>query len=263
MRIASLSLVIGLLILTSCGTKNTETSATDTLASEDSIDVQTALTADGPELEIEEEVTSPMGTDEMLNASNESEVRAGIKGGGRVNSGLLYACNNRNPKLVEELIDAGADRGVALFWAVEFENVEITKALVAQGAKMGNSVLEEMRYLVYNMNREDLRSHWTETGGFSKIAYSGNDALKELVVGAIDGKMYSEVFEDGESPGRANSDFIEAASRGEIAVIEFMIRVGADPNAVTPYGNSALGEAEANSHPDMVELLKKHGAKKQ
>jgi ankyrin repeat protein len=112
------------------------------------------------------------------------------------------------------------------------------------------------------MNREDLKDRWTEVGGFSKIAFSNNEALKSLVVGSMKGKMYSEVWEDGESPGVANSDLIQAAARGEAAVVEFMIKAGANPNSFTPYCNSALGEAERNGHTEVVELLKKYGATK-
>jgi hypothetical protein len=247
----------------SCGTNRTESAGMDTVAM-DSIDVQAALTADGPELETNDEPVSNGNSDaDMLNAADEGTIRDLLKKGARANSGLLYACQSHNKTLVNDLITAGADLGVALFWAVEFEDLEITKTLIERGARMEGSVLEEMRYLVYDMNREDLKDRWTEVGGCSKVAYSENKELQALVVKSIKGKMYSEVWEDGESPGRANSELIQAAAKGQAAAVEFMLNAGANPNSFTPYCNSALGEAEKNGHTEVVELLKKYEATKQ
>src|SRR5688572_20362519 len=63
------------------------------------------------------------------------------------------------------------------------------------------------------------------------------------------------------------SSFINACSAGKLNAVEFMLKAGADPNVhcwTDPDATdaqcektSALGAAEANGHPAVVELLKK------
>jgi len=65
-------------------------------------------------------------------------------------------------------------------------------------------------------------------------------------------------------PGtRANAqegDLIEAASSCDLARVKALIEAKADVNAVSETGDTALCNAAANRHPDMVRLLKAAGA---
>ena len=53
---------------------------------------------------------------------------------------------------------------------------------------------------------------------------------------------------------------IQASFAGETAVVKLLLSCEADIEHVNKSGNTALTEAIANGHPDIVSLLLKHGA---
>ena len=53
-----------------------------------------------------------------------------------------------------------------------------------------------------------------------------------------------------------------AAELGDAAFVEELLKLGADVNAVDNAGESALSLARKNRHPEIVRLLKQHGATK-
>jgi hypothetical protein len=152
---------------------------------------------------------------------------------------LALACEKHDAGLFSELIKAGADKNEALFWAVEFEDVGMAKVILAQGAKI-------------------LKGNYR----VSHVAYSKNEELKELVKNAIDVSMYTDV--DG-MEGCSTSPLIAAARDGDIGAVDFILKVGGDPNVFcTDFDQceSALKSAEQSNQAEIAELLKKYGAKK-
>jgi ankyrin repeat protein len=52
-----------------------------------------------------------------------------------------------------------------------------------------------------------------------------------------------------------------AAEMGQKAIVEMLLARGADINAKTDKGNTPLSLAKENKHTEIVELLRRHGAK--
>ena len=57
------------------------------------------------------------------------------------------------------------------------------------------------------------------------------------------------------------STLIEAAGQGDADTVRRMLRAGADPNSSFGNGDTALTRAQKNGHRDVVETLRKSGAK--
>jgi len=52
-----------------------------------------------------------------------------------------------------------------------------------------------------------------------------------------------------------------AATSGNLATVRFLIKLGSDIDARAKNGLTPLGVALKHNHPEVVRLLKKHGAK--
>ena len=196
----------------------------------------------------------------ILTAKDENQIRILVKQGARATSGLPFAFESKNQKLVNDLIESGADKNVALFWAVEFEDTTMVHSLIKDGARITEEASQkEKYYCVDEMSHDGFEVHWNSFTGSSKVAYSNNIVLKKMILGALDGKIYSTIWEDPFTPGIADSDLIRASASGDFAAVEFMLMAGADPNA-------RLGEkfapcaAKQAGHQQIIDLLVKYGA---
>jgi len=166
-----------------------------------------------------------------------------IRGGSKYALDGLLECagNEKDTVQLAKLVQAGADKNEALYWAAEMEAVSLVSSLIDKGAKI--------------LKVENRISH---------VAFSKNERLKTLIQNAIDGSMYSDV--EGLEVCDPSS-LINAAGQGDLNAVAFMLKAGADPNIFcvdTDNGlcESALGAAEKNNHLEVVDLLKKYGAKK-
>jgi len=160
--------------------------------------------------------------------------------GAKPDVAIHVAFEVRDSQLFKKLMNAGGNIDEALFWATEYEDLSIVKEMLDKGARIRKT------------------GNW-----ISNAAYSKNEELKNLVVGRIDGVMYSDLGPEGAEP----SSIMRAAEGGDYSAVEFMLKAGTDPNwwlpdTGWPYDRSALECAESNGHTDVAELLKKYGAKK-
>jgi len=70
------------------------------------------------------------------------------------------------------------------------------------------------------------------------------------------------LFEAGAKFSEKDSIILHcAAEKGNTTLLEFLISKGADPNAEDGEGNSPLSLAIENEHPEIVEVLLRHGAR--
>jgi ankyrin repeat protein len=174
-----------------------------------------------------------------VNDKSIPEINDLLMRGAKPDIAFKAACEKHDLQLFSKLIQAGGNVDVALFWAVQYEDLNMAKEMVSKSARIKKT--------------ENI---------ISNVAYSKNEELKSLVLNAIDGKMYSDVdSQEGCEP----SLLMNAAKGGDLGAVEFMLKSGADPNVYCQASEnieSALEDAETNGHTDVAELLKKYGAKK-
>jgi len=146
--------------------------------------------------------------------------------------------NAYNKEVAEILIAGGANvnendshKGTALHIAAEKGYQDIAELLIDRGA---------------NVNAIDLKA---ETA-LHKAAYYGHKDIVKLLIDS--GTSVNENDFDSETA------LHEAAKQGYKDIVELLIAKGADLNASDEYGRTPIDVA--SQYPDIVELLRKHGA---
>jgi hypothetical protein len=70
------------------------------------------------------------------------------------------------------------------------------------------------------------------------------------------------LLQRGANPNLAGEGLpvVDAADRADPRILEAILKAGANPNAMSPNGNTALCRASYNGHKQNVQLLLDHGA---
>jgi ankyrin repeat protein len=194
--------------------------------------------------------------------SRAKEISELIAKGAEPNLALEFAAKNEDDNLFNHLLKFNADINQALYWAVEYERMELVQKLVKEGGLLKNRI-STLDNGEVKLNNED----WDIR--ISNVAFSENDSLKKLVLNITDGTFYSknQIREVTCEP----SALIEAVKDQNIKAVEFMLKTGADPNEFCwpeePWNNDncargvALFAAKNNEHQEMINLLLEYGAK--
>lgn len=190
-----------------------------------------------------------------------NEISELISQGANPNLALSYAAHNGKTELFNQLLDNQASIDEALYWAVEYERMELVRKLVQNGAQLKSKVTYVSGGQVFF--EDELAER------YSNVAFSNNDELKEMLIPVTDGTVYSnnrrmEITCDP-------SVFIKTVKEQNIETVEFMLKTGADPNEYCmpeePWNSDncargvALAAAKRNEHQEMIDLLLEFGAK--
>jgi len=189
-----------------------------------------------------------------------------------VDSGLLDAAENGNLEAVQKHLAAGMDfelkcagcGGTALLHAAFGGHKEIVELLIAKGADV-NAKNDSGRTSLNWADKEIadlLRKHGGKTGeeldiSIHEAAWKGNiEAVKQHIA---DGADVNEKDDSEWTP------LHNAAEKGHKEIVVQLIDAGADVNAQdvlgSNKGNTPLNAASEENHPEVADLLRKHGGK--
>jgi ankyrin repeat protein len=188
---------------------------------------------------------------------------------------LNYVIWNRNKNevtlqvdMVELLLEKGADTNVrslslgytSLHWAILMWNQELIELLMAAGAdvnakaKAGETPLDVAAYQGPTAIGELLLKKGAEISSLQAAAFVGDLAkVRAFINNGIDVNSKNAMTKGTALHSAA------AADRKEI--VEFLINCGSDVDIKDKMGRTALDLAKENVHTEIVELLRKHGAK--
>jgi len=160
---------------------------------------------------------------------------------------LFCAICGHHKEIVGLLLDKGADVNTQAAngrFPLGYAKIDIARLLVAKGANVKLKDKTGQTVLHWAVNRND---------------YQGDLELVKLYLsrGAdVNAKAYSNSIRwEGWTP------FHVACRNGNKAIVELLISNGANINAKTDKGLTPLSLAEEKGRTDVVELLRKHGAK--
>jgi ankyrin repeat protein len=179
-------------------------------------------------------------------------------------SALHFAIAHRHDRIIDRLIKAGSKAsGLSLFGPIQRGDLPTIKRLIRAGADVnvqGNAAAgaiagqKPLEAAVLERCRIDseIRLKLTEGSGGSVAAKQRGylEIIKALIQGGA--KL--------NGPTRWRSPLLVAASGGDLVLVKFLIKAGADPNAATSVallerGRSALHNAALGGFAEIVEIL--------
>jgi len=179
---------------------------------------------------------------------------------------LLYAVRGRHKDIVELLVAKGADINAKdkggytlLYYAIWSEDVNTVKAIVTKGADVNLTAgkdyppiyyaiwsgdIDIVKLLVAKGAKFDVKVLNDRTAFHYAVSQGSKDIVEFLVSEGIDiPRLYL------------------SARMGDLAGIKDLVEQGADVNAKENKGQIPLQLAKDKGHTEIVELLRKHGAK--
>jgi ankyrin repeat protein len=185
---------------------------------------------------------------------------------------LHYAAAGNHRDIVELLISSGANVNAItdncetpLTAAISANNIDIAEYLIANGANVNSgegewTPLQEAAY--YSKEMVELllakganinADEWTSL--HSALDAERFDIVELLLDKGADVNIKND---DGTTPLHIAAWY---AAKNNPKVVELLISKGADINAKDNTGKTALSYAVENGHPEIADLLRKHGAK--
>jgi len=168
---------------------------------------------------------------------------------------LHCAVFGRNKEIVQLLLENGADveaRSCAyatpLFWSCRGGYLDMVKLLVDNGAEVNDRALRRMTWgptLIDNYSNLHIAAHRGHTDVIEYLLGKGADIHARCTRG-----------DEGLTPLHM------AARNGHVDAVRVLLAKGADTSLKSKGGRTALDLAKEKNHPDVVELLQNHGAKK-
>lgn len=226
---------------------------------------KTSVTKENPKQELKEEDQEKLAQNlvEAILSADNNEIKKLIAKGINLNNEkypfLSLAVGMNQLETVTQLLQAGAnvnleldEQATALTFAVFMGNVEITKKLLSVGGKL---------FVEYN---EDNQDDEDDEEGKSKSFW-----LVPLTKPNIESGKYLELLEialsQGANPNEQLGDgkwtlLMQAASRGNLAAVDLLIKAKADVKAKSFYGVTPCSCAVSKGHLEIVKRLSAAGA---
>ncbi|MCP4656975.1 MAG: hypothetical protein GY856_16310 [bacterium] len=210
---------------------------------------------------------------------------------------LFNAAAKGHHEVIGALIEGGADvngylrmRGSALSAAIDGGHVDMVRFLLQAGADP--TLDHSLSIAIIKINSRTIRINdqgevfddgadvngkqammdaLLDAGADVNAVFERTTPLESVVLSYMDPRAKSALVEKllrhGADPNRASKGgmtmLANAAERGEVEVVKSLIEAGAELNAVDKQGRTALDCAIDNQHPDVVELLEGLGAAKE
>jgi len=170
---------------------------------------------------------------------------------------LMVASASGNTKMVDELLRAGASLNAtdengtnSLMWAAFKNQRDTSKQLIEKGISVYSTDNYGMTPLAMASSGGNLEACMVL---LSYTAPKGEKIEGESLI-AIQ-KSYIDM---ADSYGR--TALIYAAENGQITLVRYLLKKGADPNIKDSYGETALMDAAYNGNKEVCKLLIKNGA---
>ncbi|MGB2866682.1 MAG: ankyrin repeat domain-containing protein [Sedimentisphaerales bacterium] len=169
---------------------------------------------------------------------------------------LHCAVFGRRKEIVQLLIENNADvkaiscgHTTPLFWACERGYLDMVKLLVDNGAEVNGRAFRRMTW------GPSLLDNWSN---LHMAAHAGHaDVVEYLLDNSADIHAKCTRGDEGLTPLHL------AARNGYVNAVKVLLAKGADASMKSNAGRTALDLAKEKNHSDIVELLKKHGAKEE
>ena len=189
------------------------------------------------------------------------KVRSLLSAGANVNQNdkadftpLLCAVFGRKRDMVELLLRNGANIEARscgyvtpLFWACKRGHLDMVKALVENGAKVNSRARKNLTW------GPDLLENWTNLHAAAQMGYL--DVVEYLLANGADINAECTAGDKGITPLHC------AARGGHVDAVKVLLAKGVDINHKSEEGRSAMDLAKEKRRKEVVELLRKHGAK--
>ena len=206
------------------------------------------------------------------------DVKKELKNGADVNAAndndftvLMYAAAfNSNPKVIETLIDKGAnvnaktnDGNTALIQAFLNPNPKVIETLIDEGAdvnaKMNNGTTVLMFAVMGNNSPETIKMLIDEGADINAKGKDGFTALLFAALVSQDPKVVETLIDAGADVNAKNNDggtaLMLAATSQKIDAIKALLKAGADANVIADNGNIAAVGAALNKNPEVHSLI--------
>ncbi|EPE33339.1 Ankyrin repeat-containing protein [Glarea lozoyensis ATCC 20868] len=184
---------------------------------------------------------------------------------------LSEAVNAGHLKIVEQLIDAGADvqkqsgssRETALSYAARLGRKEIVSLLLDKHAKM--EIVDRVGWtplmFAIQSNHLEIVKLLISKGSFDTLSTNGETSALSLAIKANSDEMVSDILKAG---GRHAGPHLEiailwAAKKGSTSIVELLLERGVAVDA-KPHGSTSLLMAAKRGHLETVRLLLDHNA---
>jgi cytohesin len=179
---------------------------------------------------------------------------------------LHYAAREGHKEIVELLLAHGADVNISganynmtvLEYAMRSNHTDIVQLLVSKGAD-----ISPLHFALYMKDETKARSLIEGGADVSRRTPNGTTPLDRAVIAGL--KDIAELLiakgADVNAKGTWNWTPLHSAVHGSKDIVELLITEGANVNARDGASRTPLWYAKDEGHAEIVELLRKHGAK--
>lgn len=230
-------------------------------------DVVELLIEKGAELSMN--VAAYLGDIDKVKSFIEAGVSVNMESGPRKMTPLYWAVRADHKDVAKLLIEKGADVSSAhlLYYVCMHDHRDLAEFLIRKGADVNSKYWRETPsfYAVWGGHTDVLElllAHGADANAkdrdaWSLLHYAAGSGSTDMTRLLLDkgANINDKENEDGQTP------LHRAATKGHANIVEILLANGADVNAKDSRGRTALDLAQQQDRTEIVELLRKHGAK--
>ena len=163
------------------------------------------------------------------------------------NNDLIEASKKRDTKIVEELLNDGADPNI------KDENEQTPLILASQ-----NGYTEIVDLLLNAKADPNIQDEWVETALIKASRYGYTEIVEKLLNAKADPNIQDE--EDDLQYKNRNTALMYSIEHNNIEIVELLLKNGAKVDKKNKWGDTALNYASHKCYTEIVKLLIKYGA---